>query len=923
MKHLILLVLVFVLVSLTANSQILTLTPSLPTDIDSVTIVFDATQGDKGLMNYKDSDIYAHTGVITDKSTSSSDWKYVKAAWTTNLPSCKLKKIAANLYKITFSPNIRAFYAVPASEKILKMAFVFRNSNGTVTGRDVGGADIFTDVYSQGLNISFKNPADKFSLVDNNQKILININAAGNDSICLFLDNVKIKSVAGNSLTDSIYAVGLNLHTLISIAYKTPNFAADTVQYLVKGNTQNADLPSGLHDGINYINDTTVTFVLFAPFKNYVYIIGDFNDWTPDNTSNLLYRASNDSSRFWITINNLVKGKEYIFQYLIDGSIRIADPYCEKISDPWNDQYIPASIYPDLIAYPVGKSTGIAGVIQTAQPAYNWQVTNFHAPDKNNLVIYELLIRDFTANHDIKTITDTLSYLKQLGVNAIELMPFNEFDGNDSWGYNPCFYFAPDKAYGTREDYKKFIDACHASGIAVIQDMVLDFSTNNSPFVQMYFANGNPTSQNPWYDVTSPNTAYVFGNVFNHASPYTRKLTDSITSFWMREYKIDGFRFDFAKGWTNTVGDGFAYDQQRIINFKLAADHVWHENPNAYVILELFTSNTEEMTLSNYGMMIWGNMNCPYNQASMGYPTGSCTWDLGGISYQNLGWSNPTLVGYMESHDEERLMYNNLIYGNSSGSYNIKELHTAIRRLELVSCFFYTVPGPKMLWQFGELGYDISINSGGRTSDKPIHWEYFQDEYRNQLYNVTSSLIKLKEADSVFSTKNYALDVANTVKQITLINDSTEVHVVGNFGVTSNPVSIHFNTTGTWFDYFRADTIVASTNDYTMQLAAGDFRIFSNRKLPGYGSLVFTESPIVSEQPYLNIYPNPVMKELFIDNQNKFSSIEIVSIDGKTLIKQTLAAGQAVDVSSLDKGMYILSIHGRNGETNVRKIVKQ
>ena len=130
------------------------------------------------------------------------------------------------------------------------------------------------------------------------------------------------------------------MHKLISIAYKLPATAADTVTYMVKGTTQSAPMPLGVHDGINYIDDNTVTFVLLAPYKQFIYLLGDFNNWTPDNSSNLMYKDSNDTTRFWITINGLTKGKEYIFQYFIDGTIRIADPYCEKISDPWNDQYM-------------------------------------------------------------------------------------------------------------------------------------------------------------------------------------------------------------------------------------------------------------------------------------------------------------------------------------------------------------------------------------------------------------------------------------------------------------------------------------------------------------------------------------------------------------------------------------------------------
>ena len=75
---------------------------------------------------------------------------------------------------------------------------------------------------------------------------------------------------------------------------------------------------------------------------------------------------------------------------------------------------------------------------------------------KEKLFIYELLLRDFVARHDFQTLKDTLNYLQNLGVNAIELMPVNEFEGNESWGYNPAFYFAVDKYYGSKNAFKSF-----------------------------------------------------------------------------------------------------------------------------------------------------------------------------------------------------------------------------------------------------------------------------------------------------------------------------------------------------------------------------------------------------------------------------------------------------------------------------------
>jgi len=624
-----------------------------------------------------------------------------------------------------------------------------------------------------------------------------------------------------------------------------------------------------------------------------------------------------DSDRFWITLNGLTSGKEYIFQYFIDGNIRIADPYCEKISDPSYDKNIPGNIYPDLIKYPAFKTTGIAGVIQTAQTPYNWQATTFSPPDKNKLVIYELLIRDFTANKDIKTVTDSLPYLIRLGVNAIELMPFNEFDGNDSWGYNPCFYFAPDKAYGTKEDYKKFIDVCHQNGIAVIQDMVLDFSTNNSPLVQMYYANGNPSAQNPWYDTISPNTSYVFGNVFNHASPYTKKLTDSITSFWMSEYKIDGFRFDFAKGWTNTKGEGTPYDQSRINNLELAADHIWKQNPKAYVILELFTANSEETVLANYGMLIWGNMNTAYCQAAMSYNDAGGSWNLSGIFYKNLGWNKPGIVGYMESHDEQRVGYKCITWGKKSGSYDIKQVPIMTQRLQLDNLFFIPVPGPKMIWQFGELGYDIPIDSFGRTGDKPVKWDYFFDPDRKEIYNMVRTLNKIKLEDSIFNTTNFKMDVAGNVKKLYFSNSKEQIVIVGNFDVVSVPVSIKFSSTGLWYDVFNKDSITLLDSTYNLNLNPGEYKFYSTKMFKTYLSLT---NPKIDDK--VSVFPNPFNDHITINGINNIKYIELYNVMGHMLFKSNTLNNGQLTTNNLKPGFYFLKIILKNGSQQSVKLIK-
>lgn len=597
------------------------------------------------------------------------------------------------------------------------------------------------------------------------------------------------------------------------------------------------DLPSGAGDGVTFINNgTSAIFNLYAPGKKSVYLTGDFNNWQVEPK----YSMTNtpDGTRWWIEVDSLNPNVQYGYQYLIDSSIKIADPYSHEILDPNYDQYIPASVYPNLKPYPVGKTTGYVSVIQGNPPVYHWQVTNFQRPSPKNLVIYELLVRDFVSTHSYQTLTDTLNYLERLGVNAIELMPVNEFEGNDSWGYNPDFMFALDKYYGTPDAYKAFIDACHAHGMAVIQDIVLEDQFGSSPMVQMYWNSltNTPTQNSPWFDSLTLHP-YGVGYQMNYGTTANRDTAtvhyaENVMKYWIQEYHIDGFRFDQAQGFTqtNSIANGSlwsAYDADRVNLWQTFNTYVKSLSPNFYVILEDFASNQEVAALTNQGMMIWTNLNYNANQGTMGYSQG---WDLSGLFYNQYGSSDPYgLVAYFESHDEERLQYKNEQYGNSSGGYNVKDPATGLARDGEAAAFLFSSPGPKMLWQFGERGYDISINYNGRLGDKPPLWNYMDDSDRVKLYDTYAKMIKMKINNPVFTTTNFQYNLSGPVKTITLTGaDGTDVEVIGNFDVVPHTGAISFPATGPWYDNLEGNSMNVSTNPDSITLAPGEYHVYSN-----------------------------------------------------------------------------------------------
>lgn len=914
---------------LIVNGQVITCNPLFPTAGDYVKIIFNAAEGNCGLKGYS-GPIWAHTGLITDKSSSGSDWKYVIAGWSQNLDKAKLKSLGNDLWELQIGPNIRSYYNVPVNEKIRKLAFVFRDATGSKIGKMADGTDIFWNVYESGLNISFVIPAKDFLAVDPGSSIDIQVGAISADSIVLYRDSIRLNAINGISMNYSLSAGQSGYHVVEARAFGQGAMVSDAFSYLVKGEGTVAELPTGVRDGINYTGDQSAVLVLYAPQKEFVFLIGSFNNWTVNES--YLMKKTPDGLRYWIALENLEPLKEYQFQYFVDGEIRIADPYSDKISDPWNDGYISSNTYPGLIAYPQGKTIEAVSCLQTAQVPYSWKSPGFVAPPKEKLVIYELLIRDFIQAHSFNAVVSKLSYLKELGINAIELMPVSEFEGNDSWGYNPSFNFAVDKYYGPRDTYKAFIDAAHQMGIAVIMDIVLNHTFGQSPLVRLYWdaQNSRPASNNPWFNPQSPNTAYSWGYDFNHESVATQSYVDSVNSFWLKEYHVDGFRFDFTKGFTNTPGDGSGYDAARIRILKRMYDKIQAASPGAYVILEHFASSNEEIELGNYGMLIWGNCNYNYRKATSSYFLEGKS-DFSSISWKYRGWTRPGVVGYLESHDEERLMYECYYWGNMTNpAYHVKDTTIGLQRMELDANFFIPVPGPKMIWMFGELGYDYSINYNGRVGVKPIRWDYLQDNRRKRVYQVYSALVRLKLEQPVFSTSDYTLRFVDTVKRINLSDASMNVTIIGNYGVWASKGDPNFQHTGWWYEYWTGDSILIDQVNGKLSLKPGEFRLYTDVRLArpdivsGTGDSFFPAGDVNR----LSVFPNPARDLLFVKTDGFPAgdvALRIIDLQGRTMLMRNISgitgSGTcSLDISNLEDGIYFIEVQGKPGKRVARWI---
>ena len=949
-------------VNMTVNAQVVSFEPNFATQYDSVTIYFDATQGNGALEGFSGR-VFLHTGVITSESSSGSDWKYVPAGWESYPANLEAEQVGENRWKFTYAPDIRTFFGITGTtEEVLEIAMLFKGTRTLsgaplAVGRDKGNSDIFVELSTGGVEVRFVKPANELSIIKESDSLqIIGLGSAttGSLQLSLYEDDQLVEQTTNDTIAYMFRPSESQEEVVFSLIADNGEGLSDTTNTMVIVRADqhiNNPRPAATRDGINYVSNSSVRLSLFAPYKEFVYVLGDFNDWSP-SADYLMHKEIHgaDSTWFWLEIDDLSPGQEYAFQYLVDGDLRIADPYSELTLHPEDDPYIPSSIYQDIPAYPYGKTSFSVGVLQPGADEYNWNVTNYERPEIKDLVIYELLLRDFLSKHSYQTLIDTLDYLDRLGVTAIELMPVNEFEGNLSWGYNPAFHIALDKYYGTQKAFKAFIDAAHSRGIAVILDVVLNHAFGRSPIIRLWNEGdyGAPKSENPYANSIAKHP-YNVGYDLNHESPATRYFSKRVMQYWLEEYKIDGFRFDLSKGFTqvdnlNNVGAWGSYDASRIAIWKDYNNFIRSIDSTAYVILEHFSDNSEEKVLVNEGMLVWGNMNHEYNEATMGYNS-----DLRGVLSSHRGFSQRNLIGYMESHDEQWLMFKNIAFGNSSADYNIRDLPTALDRMKLAGAFFFTLPGPKMLWQFGELGYGYGdygeqcLNDAsycpsfapGRTALKPIRWDYRDDAERYALYETWANIIALRKASLAFtSPESFTHQLQTSTKIIRLSHGEEKVVIVGNFGVNTVFGTINFPEDGQWFDYLNKTVQQVNEGSLELDLAPGAFHIFTSTDFSGL--VTSSESrEILQVKDQFKLYPNypnpfnPSTQISFSLAEHGATTLRIYDLLGRevaTLINGQLASGNhTVNFigSGLSSGIYFVRlVQGSNTQTHTITLVK-
>jgi glycosidase len=946
----------FLLIASVGFSQTTT-TPSPAIASGPVTINFNKTG--TGLAAYTGT-IYAHIGLTVNGVT----WQNVIGAWGNNTTQPALSQTGTTTYQLVLSPDLFTKFGVPITSSITQICVVFRSADGSLKN----GADIFLNVgvfqatlTAPGLNST--------TIISSGSSLNIAANnTSGNADYNLLANGTSINTFTGSSYSYTDMNIVANKSYDLQITQGATTFS-NKFSVIVRPVTVSETIPAGLVEGINYNTGdaTKATLVLDALGKDFVYVAGSFNNWMPGTTYAMKKDATPGSTKFWLELTGLVSGTNYTYQYWVTdetptvGSpvlVKTADPYSTLVLNKDEDPYIPAGNYPNLPAYPAGQDREVT-VLQTGQTPYAWSTatTNFVKPEKDKLVVYEVLVRDFDSNRSYQNLINRIDYFKNLKINAIELMPVMEFDGNESWGYNTSFHMALDKAYGPAAKLKEFVDLCHQNGIAVILDVALNHAFGRNPMDRMWMSDpdgdgwGGPASDNPYFNVTATHS-YSVGNDFNHTSLRTKTYVKRVEKQWIQEFKIDGLRWDLTKGFTqNCTGSNSctdSYQQDRVDVLKEYADYAWSLDPTHYAIFEHLGSDLEEKEWANYrigdtpskGVMMWGKMTSQYSQLLMGYNTDDDISKIG--SNAHVGFLGKRVMGYPESHDEERVMYKAVTFGNSSNAaHDVKNLNVALSRMSALGAISLLVPGPKMIWHFGDLGMNNSIftasngvvntDSDATPGDAKLdtkpqpQWtsNWLADANRNKIYADWSKMINLKLTQPVFNgTYSITTGYGVITPKIYIWDDSLpitqlkNVVILSNFDVTDQNIVPSFPYTGTWYNLMDNTAITVTDVNAALLITAGGFKIYGNKP-----STLGVTSFGLSQDIYL--YPNP-SSTYFTINANT-SKVEIYSITGQ-LVKtfNTIQSKEyQFTISDLNKGIYFVKALNENKEVKVMKLLKQ
>jgi 1,4-alpha-glucan branching enzyme len=561
-------------------------------------------------------------------------------------------------------------------------------------------------------------------------------------------------------------------------------------------------LPTDVRGGVHFdlVSPNTITFVLHAPYKKYVSLVGDFNEWDARR-----HRMVTDGhGTWWITMPH-PGATRYGFYVAIDEQSHawVGDPYATELrwegNNPW--AYLP----------------------EPSEP-FKWTDEGWQTPPLRDMVIYELCVRDFAGmwrNNqpvygDFTALLNYVDYLADLGINAVELMPVQAFPGNSSWGYNPVFYFAPAQCYGTPTELKAFINACHRRRIAVILDVAFNHAWGEHPYYNIYpplfgLQGEWLTDWNPFFHHTPPQVNMWGGVDWDHFAPETTRYFQDVVRFWLQEYHIDGFRFDWVCGVDYDSSEPMRPGFHPLHGISAICWAARETKPDCVLIGEYWQLEGTHPDKTSAKMVAETPMDACWNgvfhHTLEDVLNQRWQWEqrdiwraLGG--FREEGFQTATqIINYTCSHDEVRPEHELKFYsaGHIQRPPGVSVNEMALRKAQLGLVALFASPGVPMIYSGQEFGEDTP-----RTIDFcPINWDKLKRIAHHRHYEITWRLIEARRTYAALRSDNIHFEQDDFVNEHIVRfrrwdDTGSEVLVALNFGDSTRTVTLDLPVSGVW-----------------------------------------------------------------------------------------------------------------------------
>ncbi|MDI6779969.1 MAG: alpha-amylase family glycosyl hydrolase [Bacteroidota bacterium] len=616
-------------------------------------------------------------------------------------------------------------------------------------------------------------------------------------------------------------------------------------------------MPSYVKQGVTLpstaSNDST-SFRILVPNKDYVLLKIAPLGQPPALAEPIVMRCANDSTNWWINVKLIPGTYEYLYE--IENGKTIYDPWGR-----WNGE---------------NGSRFTIGPEGLTADNYVWRNNNFQRAPLNKLIIYELHLGEFTGGKyglpagqgTFNHLTSLLTYFDTLGINAIELMPINDF-GNlgksgFSWGYDVNSYFSLEPSYGTPRDFKALVDSAHGLGISIIVDVVFNHINETSPLWQMLpDVNTNPYFKN-CNDLRYNEDQLCFFKDMDHWTDQTQELIYKVLKMWIDEYRVDGFRYDYTQG----IGWNVNQPTKGILGW---ANRI-HQEYNG-IIYQIAEHLPESPALIYYSGLTGGwhgsfrdeIFKCliPTQHPSLS-TIENLVIDLGAYPGNDTP-STPSRyatrtepVNATVNHDEQSLIFEMVTF------QSVPET-TAVLRDKLYATFMFTSLGIPMLWQGMEFAEPRGWQTDGeKLSYRPVQFNRLATERGQSHYAWYKKLIFQRLHNPALYNgilrKLYKYDAQRVLvwgfEEFTTLS---RVMAVANLsGVKQTIKNVPWLAAGNWYDILDQSVFTAnSTIIDSIVIPAYMAKIYSSKPDSVLSSVENKLAEIPSEFRLYQNYPNP------------------------------------------------------------------